>query len=146
MRLRPPSLLLLFLIAMIGSRLLGLGPVVIAPFYAVLGLIPLVFGLTLAVLGSRQFDRVGTNINTFLDPTILVTDGLFRYSRNPMYLGFVLLIAGAAWLTATLPAILIAVLFAVITDLWYIRFEEAAMRRRFGDAYDVYARTVRRWF
>ncbi len=145
MKLLPPTLVLLILIAMLSLYVLEFGPTVVPHPYSLVGLIPLVGGLALAVIGSRHFAQVDTNIKTFDDPTRLVTDGLFRYSRNPMYLGFVLFLFGTALLVGTLPAFGLAALFAVVTDLWYIRFEEKAMRRCFGAAYDAYAGSVRRW-
>jgi protein-S-isoprenylcysteine O-methyltransferase Ste14 len=119
-------------------------PVLVPKPYNCIGAI-LAAGLLLSFAGARQFARRGTNIKTFDDPDVLVTEGLFRFSRNPMYLGFVLFLAGAAIYFGTLASFIVAVAFAVITDRWYIRFEEQAMRRKFGAAYAAYAASVRRW-
>lgn len=110
-----------------------------------LGLAVMVAGLALAVWHKRLFAQVGTNINTFQDPDRLVTTGLFRYSRNPMYLGFVLALMGLWWLLGSASPGLIVLFFFLVTDRWYIRFEEARMAARFGEEYRRYCDGVRRW-
>ena len=74
---------------------------------------------------------------------MLVTDGLFRFSRNPMYLGMSAALMGLGVVLGTLLPLLVTVAFVIIADRWYIRFEAAAMRRKFGHAY---AQRTRRWF
>lgn len=144
MRPLPPVLLIAALGLMVGLYFALPGPVVVPKPYNCLGAL-LAAGILLSFLGARQFARRGTNIKTFDDPDMLVTDGLFRLSRNPMYLGFVLFLFGAAVYFGTVASFVIAAAFAVITDRWYIRFEEQAMRRKFGPAYDAYAASTRRW-
>lgn len=102
-------------------------------------------GLALAALGSRQFSRVGTNIKTFNQPDVLVTDGVFRFSRNPMYLGFILALAGLGCLLGSASPFAIVVAFLIITDRWYIRFEERMMLKTFGEDYVTYKATTSRW-
>jgi len=109
------------------------------------GLALLVAGLGIAAWHARLFRRVGTNIHTFRAPQVLVTGGLFRHSRNPMYLGFVLALAGLALVLGAVTPALVAVAYAVVVDRWYIRFEEEAMARTFGEDYRRYRTRVRRW-
>ncbi len=105
-----------------------------------------VAGAALAANGSALFARVGTNIKTFDDPDALVVSGPFAWSRNPMYLGFVLLLLGAAGLLAAPFALVGPVAFVAAAQAWYIPFEEQRMVETFGDSYDGYRRRVRRWF
>ncbi|MBR0716316.1 isoprenylcysteine carboxylmethyltransferase family protein [Bradyrhizobium liaoningense] len=92
------------------------------------------------------FRREGTEIVPS-SPTNrkLVTSGPYRFTRNPMYLGLVLLALGiAVWVGAWPMLIAPAAVFA--TANWvHIPFEEAKMRRQFGAAYDDYVARVRRW-
>ena len=145
MRPLPPLVFLLCLLVMSGLRLCLPGPLFIPWPWALTGLAPLALGLMLTLGGAGQFRRRDTNIKTFDDPDVLVTDGWFRLSRNPMYLGFVLALLGVATLLGAVVPFAVVLLFWVLTDRWYIAFEERAMRRRFGDAYEAYARRVRRW-
>jgi protein-S-isoprenylcysteine O-methyltransferase Ste14 len=144
-KLLPPVLVAIMVIVMSVMRIVLPGPLVVPQPYNWLGLILLVAGPALALVGARQFDKVGTNIPTFNDPTILVTHGLFRWSRNPIYLGFALFLTGLAILLGTLLPFLGPLVFAVTADRWYIAFEEAALERKFGDRYDAYRRATRRW-
>ena len=146
MSLLPPRLFLITLIVMILAGHLVPGPTLLADPLPWLGLLPLAVGAWINIASGLRFHRIGTNIKTFDPPTRMVTDGFFRWSRNPMYLGFVLVVAGTAILIGTLTPLLIAAAFAVICDRWYIRFEERAMKATFGDAYDAYCRCTRRWF
>ena len=147
-RLLPPNLFLIAVITMITvSWMMPTEPFLSFLSFplTLLGLIPLIVGLGLSIRGSMKFSRVGTNIKPFNQPNVLVTDGLFRYSRNPMYLGFVIALCGVALLLGSVPALLIALAFAIVTDRWYIQFEERAMTRQFGQQYKTYQAQTRRW-
>lgn len=113
--------------------------------YHLVGVLPLLAGLALTSQGTTQFDRVGTNIKTFGEPDHFVTEGLFHVSRNPMYLGMVLALSGAAMLLGSLAVWLTVLTFFVVTDRWYIAFEEKVMQRKFGRRYTTYCAQVRRW-
>ena len=104
-----------------------------------------VLGIGIAKHGSDVFRKADTNISTFNDPDILITEGIYRYTRNPMYLGFVIALLGVAVVLGSVSALIVVVLFILITDRWYIEFEEAAMQRMFGSRYDDYKQKTRRW-
>ena len=143
--LLPPIVLLITAVAMVllhrAWPLAGLLP---WPWTAS-GVPMIVAGLAVAQWHARLFRRAGTEINTFREPGRLVRDGLFRRSRNPMYLGFALALAGVALVLGSASPWLAWLSFIVLTDRWYIRFEEAALLARFGDEYEAYRRQVRRW-
>lgn len=144
MRILPPVLVLALLVLMAVLRAVWPGLLIPRPL-GWLGFIPLVLGLTLLIAGSGRFRKVGTNIKTFDEPDVLVTDGPFRFSRNPMYLGFLLLLFGIAGVMSSATPFVGPVLFAAAAAFWYVPFEERAMRAKFGEAYEAYARKVRRW-
>lgn len=144
-RLLPPMLVFLLLAAMTGLHFLFPGPVIVPHPYNWLGLILAGAGLCVTLAAAGLFRRRNTNIKTFNDPTELVTDGCFRWSRNPMYLGFAMLLFGAGIAFGSLLPALIPILFVIACQFWYIPFEEQAMTRQFGDAYRAYAEEVRRW-
>jgi protein-S-isoprenylcysteine O-methyltransferase Ste14 len=75
----------------------------------------------------------------------LVTEGAFRYTRNPMYLGMTLMLAGIACMDGTAPFYATPVLFLLIVDLTHVRREEKSLEKKFGAAYLEYEKKVRRW-
>ena len=109
-------------------------PLIPYPF-SMLGMLPLIGGLILSILGSKRFKAAGTNIHTFEAPDILVTDHLYRYSRNPMYLGLLISLTGAAIVFGEWCGFIIALLFFIITDRWYIPYEERMMAETFKERY-----------
>ena len=114
--------------------------------YNLLGIFGVAIGLFISIKGKALFKTLGTNIMTFDNPDKLVTEGIYQYSRNPMYLGFVVALLGFALLTgASIVSFLFVVLFFLITDRWYIAFEEKAMMKTFGREYKAYCQAVRRW-
>jgi protein-S-isoprenylcysteine O-methyltransferase Ste14 len=110
-----------------------------------LGLVPLGLGLALAMAAERQFVRAGTPVRPFTQPAALVTGGMFRLSRNPMYLGLVLALAGAALSLASPLALLAAPVYGRWVQRRFIEREERLLEERFGNAYRAYCLRVRRW-
>jgi protein-S-isoprenylcysteine O-methyltransferase Ste14 len=110
-----------------------------------LGIVLLGLGFWLMMAGWSQFKRAGTNINTFGRPDRLVTGGLYRYSRNPMYLGMALMLAGVGMLLGALSPFVGVLLFLIIADPGYIAYEEKALQARFGQEYATYQSNTRRW-
>jgi protein-S-isoprenylcysteine O-methyltransferase Ste14 len=145
MRLLPPILVLILLATMIMLRIFAPGPVVASYHYPLAGAVLAILGLLVTWCGAHHFTSAGTNIKTFNEPGVLVTDGLFQWSRNPMYAGFLLLLAGIAILLGAATPFLPVIVFAVIADRWYIAFEERALARKFGEEYEAYKRRARRW-
>lgn len=144
-RLLPPQLTLILAGLMVAFDTFLPGPELVpAPVYW-LGLPLLAMGLAITVVARVQFVRARTNIYTFRAPDCLVTDGMFRFTRNPMYLGFSAALAGLSLFLGTLPGMLLAVAFVIISDRWYIAFEEEMLRARFGEHYLRYAQRTRRW-
>ena len=99
----------------------------------------------MAVVASRQFTVVGTNIVPLTRSSSLVTNGAFALTRNPMYLGMVLALIGTALLLNAPWPWLVPCAFAAVLYFRFIRHEEALMAQTFGDAYLQYKQRVRRW-
>ncbi len=101
--------------------------------------------LAILVSGFRQMNNAHTNINPTHPATTIVTEGPFRFTRNPLYLGMTLLYIGitflvnSLWLILILPAILGLMNFGVIAR------EEHYLERKFGTQYLAYKQRVRRW-
>lgn len=107
----------------------------------------LIGGVAVALAGMLSFRSARTTINPHKPDraSSLVVRGIFRYSRNPMYLGIALvLLAWAVWLAR--PLLLFGVLaFTLYMNRFQIAPEERAMERIFGEDYREYRRRVRRW-
>jgi protein-S-isoprenylcysteine O-methyltransferase Ste14 len=143
--LLPPLLWAVCLVATVALGVLApLAAIMPAP-YQWFGVAPVLFGAWLLASASGRFHRVKTNINTFRDPNVLVTDGPFAITRNPMYLGFALVLLGAALIANAWSALAPALVFFLVANAWYIPFEERAASAQFGDAYVSYRQRVRRW-
>ncbi len=102
-------------------------------------------GLWMTVHPSRQFDEAETTVKPHEPSSALVTEGFFRISRNPMYLGMGLALLGLAILLRSLPGLLVPGVFVLLMDLVFIRAEEELLEERFGEAYHKYREGVRRW-
>jgi len=109
------------------------------------GLLPIAAGIALNIVADRQFKHWGTEVKPFKRSSALVTDGVFRWSRNPMYLGMVLIVSGVAVLEGTLSPWIAPVALAVLLDRVFIVREETMLEDTFGAAFQRYRQRVRRW-
>jgi protein-S-isoprenylcysteine O-methyltransferase Ste14 len=102
-------------------------------------------GLAICFAAQQQFKKVGTTLYPFNKPEKLVTDGLFRYTRNPMYLGLTVFLAGAWLFLGNLSPLGVVLAFLLIADHWYIAYEERQLAAVFGTAYSAYQARTPRW-
>jgi protein-S-isoprenylcysteine O-methyltransferase Ste14 len=109
------------------------------------GLFPAVLGTWMAAKSAQAFRRRETGLLPFDEATALVTDGFFRFTRNPMYLGMVLALLGLSLLFGCWPTLLPVAGFALIIHYVFILREERFMEEAFGDEYVAYTQRVRRW-
>jgi protein-S-isoprenylcysteine O-methyltransferase Ste14 len=110
------------------------------------GLIVATLGAALAIWCIMTFVVIGRGTPAPFDPPrALVTRGPYGVVRNPMYIGAGLALAGAALYYQSLPLLAYTAGFLLVTHLFVIGYEEPALRRLFGAAYEEYCRRVRRW-
>ena len=140
----PPLIYFAFLLIGLGAdRLWPVAVLPQGPRYAAAAVIALSLALVISAFG--QFRRHKTSFKPHEPSTALITEGPYRYSRNPMYLALSLLYAGLSiatdspWTLALLAPLLVVMHYGVI-----IR-EERYLERKFGDDYRRYKATVRRW-
>ena len=106
-----------------------------------------VVGVLIALLGVVAFRRARTTVDPRYPEKMsaLVTSGIYRVTRNPMYLGMLVVLAGwALWLGQLLPFLFLP-LFVAILNRWQIMPEERALDRMFGASFATYRTSVRRW-
>jgi protein-S-isoprenylcysteine O-methyltransferase Ste14 len=146
-RLLAPAVFLLHLLAMHGLFWLDrvVGGVGIPWPWTLSGLAPLLLGLAGNLALAWSFTRVGTPVMPGAVPAVLVTGGPYRFSRNPMYLGQVVILLGAAILHGAWLAFVPVPVLMVVLDRVFIRAEERRLATAFGASYEAYRRRVRRW-
>jgi protein-S-isoprenylcysteine O-methyltransferase Ste14 len=124
-------------------------PALEAPISArVLVALPFFVGGAYLIASARiAFAREGTTFSPFAPSrtTRLVTTGVYRYSRNPMYLGTLLVLLSLGAVLGSPASALVAMTYALYIDRFQIAPEEQVLRARFGEVYDDYVRRVRRW-
>lgn len=107
----------------------------------------LAVGVAVAVAGVVTFRRARTTVNPMQPDRVssMVTGGIYRYSRNPMYLGMLLVLAAwAAWL-ASVPTLIGLPVFVLYMNRFQIVPEERVLAHRFAAQYADYAQCTRRW-
>jgi len=111
-------------------------------------------GMTIGTIGGLialwcVFTFVTIGLGTpapFDPPRRLVIQGPYRFVRNPMYIGAVLALVGAAIFYESLSILAYAVLFFITAHIFVALYEEPTLRKNFGQAYDAYQNKVRRWW
>jgi len=110
------------------------------------GLVPLLGGLLFYLASAWNFVAEGRGTPAPIDPPkLLVTSGPYRFVRNPMYVGGVLILSGEALLFASVALLLYLCLVWLVFHLFIILYEEPHLRKVFGTEYEKYCRDVRRW-
>lgn len=109
------------------------------------GIVAVIFGIIMASVSAAMFRKAGTGIEPFDDATTLVTGGFYRYTRNPMYLGMILMLAGSAFLLGSAGAALPLLIFILIIRNHFVLGEERFLETVFGQRYLDYKSSVRRW-
>jgi protein-S-isoprenylcysteine O-methyltransferase Ste14 len=102
-------------------------------------------GIAIGVIAFIQFRRAGTAVPTWQPTTALVTGGLYRYSRNPIYVAQTLVYLGITLIGDNLWALLLIAPALMMIRYGVIAREEMYLERRFGADYSRYTMVVRRW-
>ena len=142
----PPSYLLLASVAMLSLHLLlPLGQLVGMP-WRLLGIIPLLLGIVLNLRADNALKQRHTTVKPFEVSAVLVTDGVYRISRHPMYLGMALILLGLAFFMGSLSPFVGVPAFIVLMEWRFIREEEAMLAQQFGEEWLRYKGITHRWF
>ena len=143
--LLPTHYLLISILAMVALRFLFPVMKIIPSPWHLFGIVPLVLGVVINIIADKAFHEANTTVKPFEESTALITNGVFRVSRNPMYLGFVLILIGIAILVRALTPYVIIPIFAVLMDKIFIEVEERMLAEQFGVEWPEYAKKTRRW-
>ena len=143
----PPLIVLGFLAA--AGVLEALVPLPVAVTHSLARYVPGAMlaagGFFIVALGTRRFAAAGTNVPPTLPTTALVVDGIYRRTRNPLYLGMTLVYLGLGVAAGSLWTIGLVVPLLWVIHVGVVMREERYLERKFGDAYRAYKARVRRW-
>ena len=144
-KIPPPLVTLVFGMSIYFSR--EMFPAIEIQYSLYLGIFLLLSGFFFLVSDVRLFRKDKTTVNP-LSPeqaTKLVTDGIFKYSRNPMYLGMAVVLSSIAVFFNLLGGVILIALFCAYITKFQIIPEEKAMIDLFSQDFDQYKQTTRRW-
>ena len=141
----PPTWMFVAMIIMLISNFIFPLVWIVPPLWNLLGLVLLASGVILNLIADNAFKQVGTTVKPYQESSSLVTSGVFQISRNPMYLGIVLILLGIAVLLRSLSPFLVIILFAILIDRIHIRVEEQMLEEEFGPNWEAYKAKTRRW-
>ena len=112
-----------------------------------LSTISFVLGITVFATAVSSFKRQNTTVNpiSIEKASSLVVNGVFKYSRNPMYLGMLFILLGLTFKFNLIGGLLFTSLFMIFISIFQIKPEEAAMEKLFDQEWKDYIKHVRRW-
>ena len=113
--------------------------------FTLLGIIPILIGIILNLAADSSLKKNNMTVKPLLESEVLITTGVFKITRNPMYLGFVLILLGIAVLLGSILPFIVLILFAVFLDIVFINYEEKKLENIFEGKWLEYKNSVRRW-
>jgi len=141
----PPTYLFISIVLMLMLHFLfPLGEVIAYP-WMLTGCLPLLLGIALNLIADKAFKVFNTTVKPFQESTALITTGVFRVTRHPMYLGMILILFGIAILMGSLTPFFVLPVFAILMDQIFVKVEEQMLVEKFGNTWLEYSSKVRRW-
>ena len=141
----PPVLYLVALLVGIGLNHCWRLSLLAGRWGDIVGIVLIVLGAALMPPVLARFRRAGTPFNPHKPASALITDGPYRFSRNPAYVALTLWYLGIGFLLDNGWVLLLAIPLVFIMDRWAIPREEQHLEARFGEEYRNYKSAVRRW-
>ena len=148
LRLRiPPVVTTLIFAAVMAATAFVVPASVAIPYSSPIAVVVASIGVLVALAGVVAFRRQRTTVNPLTpeQSSSLVVAGIYRFSRNPMYLGFLLALGGWCVYLANWVSAVLLPLFVAYMNRFQIQPEEQVLTERFGERFADYRRTVRRW-
>ncbi len=109
------------------------------------GISILILSLLLNTLAYREFKKALTPHAPFMKPKVLIKNGVFSLSRNPVYLALVLSEFGLGFVFNTFWLLISAVVLWIVLDIVIVQAEEKVIKRTFNEEYESYKKKTRRW-
>ena len=146
--MKPPKIFLIFIaigLALDFALPWALIPGIEGPVAITVGALLLITGVGIMWRAVARFSREGTNVPTDRPAETLVTNGIYRYTRNPIYVSFMALYLGIGFMLGNGWLLALALPFLLILQFGVIAREERYLEKKFGEPYLAYKRRVRRW-
>jgi protein-S-isoprenylcysteine O-methyltransferase Ste14 len=140
----PVVALLCIVLAYVLGRLLPL-PFGMREALRNIGLLLAFVGFLLGLAAFVEFRKALTTLDPHGSSKQIVTSGIYRLSRNPIYLGFLLMVVGIPLTSGSYWGIVLAPFYVMLMDHLVIQYEERYLEKKFGKTYTSYASRVRRW-
>jgi protein-S-isoprenylcysteine O-methyltransferase Ste14 len=142
-----PAILTLgfIILGILLGKFIPIFPALAATPLRLAGLPIVLVGLLIGFSGFFAILRANTTLNPHGTVTTVVTSGAYRFTRNPMYLGFLLMVIGFPLSYGSLWGLILVPFFIVTMNRLVIEKEEAYLEKKFGEPYTSFKRRVRRW-
>ncbi|PIN88457.1 hypothetical protein COU61_04830 [Candidatus Pacearchaeota archaeon CG10_big_fil_rev_8_21_14_0_10_35_13] len=145
MKLNPPDYFMtLLIISIITNYALPTIKIVYYP-YNLIGIILITLGIYLNLDPHFKYKKLKNPIEPTEKPRTLITNGAFRISRNPMYLGMISILLGTAIIYGNLISFAFPIILYIMIRTITIPVEEGILTKEFGKKYEEYKKKVRRW-
>ena len=141
----PPVWFLLSIILMVGLHFWLPIKRLFFPPITYLGIVAIAIGIVTILFCAYLFRQNNTAIVPFQESSYLITQGIFSFSRNPIYLGMIITLMGVWLYLGSLTPVFIVPVFAWLIQKLFIKEEERMLEVKFGEEYREYQATVRRW-
>lgn len=149
LELKVPPVALVIIFAFLMYALDKLVPMSIDPtsWHIALAIISVIAGVVIAIAGVRAFKKAKTTVNPMTPEksSELVVQGIYQRTRNPMYVGFLLALAGWGLLLNNPFSLLLCIGFVIYMNKFQIEPEEQALTELFGEQFTQYKNKVSRW-
>lgn len=142
---RPPRIAMAFLLLSGGIHLAMPESWSSNVEYRLGGVVAALLGFALMIRAWWLFRKLDNAICPTADTSAIIVSDVFSLSRNPMYLGIVLILIGMALFVGSWTVLIASVAYLLVLNHTFCRYEEVKLEALFGDSYRAYARRVRRW-
>lgn len=144
-KIPPPVLTIIFIVIAYVAKWTIPIPFVVPNFLRNIGFILIVIGFLLGIAAFSEFRKARTTIDPHGSVSSIVTSGIYRFTRNPIYVGFLLMLIGIPLNSGTYWGIILVPVFIYFMNRLVIEREEAYLEKKFGEVYTSYKSRVRRW-
>ncbi len=142
----PPTYLYMSIAFMVGLHFIIPIVEVFNNYWKLIGVIPIILGIYFNIAADKSFNKYDTTVKPNKASDRLITCGVFKISRNPMYLGMVLILLGLGFILGSLSQFLVIPIFISLLNKKFIQIEEKMLEEKFGDFWIEYKDTTRKWF